>query len=841
MLQSKITEKNSILIFSDISSINKLLIKNLLNYNLKVYLITKNDKKDLMNSYSNNDVNIIKNIKELIRNKTNINYLIYFNKFKDKEYENKNKFIKSLNKNINLYKYINKIFKTKSTFLINGLNNFNLKSIDEDYIYKKFQELKSFGAVIFYSDLITPKYEDFYISDLYEVLKNIVLNKNINLRCNEFFYPLLDEDLVTLIIKILFSISYFGKAVFIIGKKIKLNRLVEIIGVDIKSLNIKNRNTNIFKYDEEIIIKKRPKIILNRVYKELLKDKEKRKKYKDGFVTKVKDYFNKIKETLLDKTSKLILGIIIFLFLFPVGSCLLSLSFLHLSNFFYENDFFYLSKYSTNMSLFFSKCSNKISNGLKQIYLLDNYYNIFTKPTLVLELQSEAYREYLSILEKLILIVKSFNNKERLNFSDINSISIDMNDLYEDISFLEAEYLSDKDNEILRKFVIFDNSETNKLKNLSYKFGDILKNLTLLLGYEGERKYLIVLQDNSYLRPTGGVIEKFVFLILHNFSIASLLIEDKYELNNKILGSFEKPVVVKKYFKDSYTNLDKFNWNPDISYSALDVSNFINKEFKTKIDGTLFINQNFINELVNEMDKVNKGILINDKGLKIIKKIYEGFNQKDIQIYFSDQGLGNNHLKTDLEKKILKEDCIANCFLDYFSLIETSEGEVSSSVSRMAKVSIYFQEKVLKGRFDFYVKNTGKKDYKVYLRFFAGNETSFSSVKVESVDEEKYLIPDIIAGKKTKEAGVYLELKPNELRKISFIWENRLLIDFEKKGEYRLFLSKQSGVKNYPVDLFLNLPDGVDFKTDNKDCLTENKDFRYNALPSGDLKARIFW
>ncbi|MFA5318027.1 MAG: DUF4012 domain-containing protein [Patescibacteria group bacterium] len=104
----------------------------------------------------------------------------------------------------------------------------------------------------------------------------------------------------------------------------------------------------------------------------------------------------------------------------------------------------------------------------------------------------------------------------------------------------------------------------------SPKEENIINLLHSLLFEEQEQVYLILLQNNTELRPTGGFIGNYGILKIKEGRITSLYIDDIYNLDKLAEEKLEiiPPEPLRKYFNRERWFLRDINWSPDFSISA---------------------------------------------------------------------------------------------------------------------------------------------------------------------------------------------------------------------------------------------------------------------------------
>lgn len=101
-------------------------------------------------------------------------------------------------------------------------------------------------------------------------------------------------------------------------------------------------------------------------------------------------------------------------------------------------------------------------------------------------------------------------------------------------------------------------------KNLE-PFGQLL---SLSLGENQEKTYLLFFQNSAELRPTGGFWGSYGLLKVANGKIISLTVDDIYHLDAKLQDLPAPPAPLKKYLQVEKWYLRDANWSPDFAEAA---------------------------------------------------------------------------------------------------------------------------------------------------------------------------------------------------------------------------------------------------------------------------------
>ncbi len=124
------------------------------------------------------------------------------------------------------------------------------------------------------------------------------------------------------------------------------------------------------------------------------------------------------------------------------------------------------------------------------------------------------------------------------------------------------------------------------------------------LGYPDEKTYLILLQDTSELRATGGFISHYGILKIHNGEITELRTDNVYNLDDRgeHLVSLPPPAPVGQYFSKSIKKwfFRDANWAPDFSVSARQAEGLYHLEggSQENIDGVLAATPELVRSLL---------------------------------------------------------------------------------------------------------------------------------------------------------------------------------------------------------------------------------------------------
>lgn len=136
---------------------------------------------------------------------------------------------------------------------------------------------------------------------------------------------------------------------------------------------------------------------------------------------------------------------------------------------------------------------------------------------------------------------------------------------------------------------------------------DLIDTLPDLLGMYEPKKYIVLLQNNMELRPTGGFMGSYAQIILDKGSLTQLIIQDIYEPDGQISGYVEEPEPIKQYlFAGDHPGwrLRDSNWDPDFPRASRVIEWFFNQGNIQDINGIIAVNLDLAYEIIRVLGPI---------------------------------------------------------------------------------------------------------------------------------------------------------------------------------------------------------------------------------------------
>ncbi len=172
----------------------------------------------------------------------------------------------------------------------------------------------------------------------------------------------------------------------------------------------------------------------------------------------------------------------------------------------------------------------------------------------------------------------------------------------EDLSKAQALLLSE--NFINHLPAVF-RGEVDSLSNKLASYSDMIKKAralaTLLpevVALEGSKDYLILFQNNSELRPTGGFIGSLAKITFESGKLKKLAVNDVYAIDGQLGIHVEPPKEIKEDLGQKDYFLRDSNWEPDFPTAARQAAWFYNKITGERVEGVIALDISAMEDLL---------------------------------------------------------------------------------------------------------------------------------------------------------------------------------------------------------------------------------------------------
>jgi len=505
--------------------------------------------------------------------------------------------------------------------------------------------------------------------------------------------------------------------------------------------------------------------------------------------------------------------------------------------------------------------------GLSKLKIIRNYQSLLKIGKDVLKLEREAV--FLS--QSMDLISQSVFKERQINFDDEfkktegylinfeNELGLILARLNSDYSWLPVKW----------RLVLQKNSQ--ELKIIKEKITLVNKGIKILpemLGVDGKkREYMVLFQNESEIRATGGFIGSYGILTFQGGKLINFEVEDIYEADGQMKGHVEPPIEIKTHLGEAAWHMRDANWNPDFSKASNDIQWFLDKTINKKVDGVIGINlavaKSFLEvigeiKVINFNEKINKDNLYEQAEYYSENKFFPGSTQKasflgtlgkqlfeeikelnvkeqlnlvlnvidllennELQLAFNNKEISTIAVDLGWAGKIYNGKCLKeNCFSDYLFVVESNFGVNKSnyflyrSMEQMVDISSNAVGRILKINYE----NTSREnkfpggDYKNYLRVYLPKNVNLSQISLvdgnNSNLKKVYTNDELrireVDGKKEIGMLVIVPVLSKKTLEIRYSSENKMLD--KENFSYLNYIQKQSGFGDTGLVTLISFP-----------------------------------
>ena len=663
--------------------------------------------------------------------------------------------------------------------------------------------LNSNLAVIYLSNIFSPRLDPESGLRISAILTEVVEGKSMTVGVGEVFYPVFAPNVAREISKWLFSFGPYGKEIFVVGSQVSASELWRSV---LKLLP----DIKLF-YDKNIQIKQIPRGFLRQNLESNLSFM-----LKETLLRVVPN----VKKKQLPKFIKpLILFLVIYLAL-PVFSLLLASGLLYASYVFYGSGKMDLAKNLIVLS--------KVASGIGRVglpykevvYGLNAFRKLGDVGLTSLEV-IEVSKEFMSkVLGNEIYDPESFSGRLKV-YSDF---------IYQSVSLLEAETKVEAGEGVIMAKKILNKVNFEKIKKVALAGSGISEELSGVLGKDGRKTYLVLFQNNMEIRPTGGFIGSFAIVTFEGGRMTDFSVSDVYSADGQLKGHIEPPKPIKDYLGEANWFLRDSNWDPDFPTSAKRAEWFIDKEIGRAVDGVIAIDLSPVKDALavmgpmflpdynmdvtteNLYEKTQEEVhedffpgthkkasfltalsrnmveqladLDSSEKTGMIKTFYESLEQRHIQFYLHNEKIQSAISGLGWSGTLAQGNCGKDCYPDFVGLVEANVGvnKANYFISRDQNLAVNVLPDRIERELTVRFKNSANPglglpaNYKSYVRIL---------VPADAQVEGNY---EITEGGGLKEIGFLLEVITGQEKEVVVSWSSSKAVD-----NYGVYIRKQAG------------------------------------------------
>ena len=517
-----------------------------------------------------------------------------------------------------------------------------------------------------------------------------------------------------------------------------------------------------------------------------------------------------------------------------------------------------------------TEMDNKINDwGLNGLDWFRNYQNTLKVAINILEIEKES----IDLVKTSNLVMGAIFENNKIDWNTTLVIMKKQLEVLEDnLGLLELRLTGDM-SWLPSKWRMEAQRQITVLSDVKKKIGHGLEIINVLPNFlgvgSGEKKYLILFQNESELRATGGFIGSYGLLTFNDGELKSLEVKDIYEADGQLPGHVEPPIEIKNHLGEANWYMRDANWKADFTQTATDIQWFFNKETNSKVDGVIGIDlavAKAILEVTGEIyvpdfsEKITKDNLYEQAEFYAEKKFFPGSNQKasflgglgkqmfetiknlnitkkaelisktmdllesnELQLAINDTKIDSKMSELGWNGEIYKGSCgTENCVMDYLYLVESNLGvnKANYFLRRNMEQSIDITNGSLSRLVKVTYENTAKNtnwpggDYKNYVRVYLPKDVNVSQIVVmDGIDttiRKVYKNSELRIREidEKKEIGFLMTVPVFKRRIVEIRYSSILDLSGKSKFSYINYIQRQPGSGETGLVNLVSFPEG---------------------------------
>lgn len=484
------------------------------------------------------------------------------------------------------------------------------------------------------------------------------------------------------------------------------------------------------------------------------------------------------------------------------------------------------------------------------------------------------------------LLVKIFGDSNYGVSQYSSSLFSRMNLLEQDLAFLEAQ-VSESRSLTKATAAYFSDIQMKQLRTKLRAVSGIFGYLPRILGEAQKRMYLVLVFDETELRPSGGYVGAYGLITIENGRVVASEFQSTDLADSQLSGYVEPPLPIKDNLGVKSWYLRDVAWSGDFSSTANRASWFIDKELAVKTDGVLSVDIAFLDSILSATGPVevsSVGTVSTDNLYKtlqagdsisnrpqtivnITRAIFDHVKKnigKESSFYIGKaiRGLDEKHLNFYLGEahsstlslagwgsQIQESSCkyLEICQEDYLYFTDANLGANKANyfLTRSFNLDVSLGDLQIAHRLIVNFENKGGGgwpggDYKNYFRAYiplnSDNVEAFLINPKDLSSQEVEIGQGAEKGKKV--IGGFMVVPAGEARQLIMSWVGPSVKGF---SEYALLWQKQPGTGSDPVYLGISGRNDQVLETTPTASLTSRGTIGYNTELKRDLSVNIKW
>ncbi|PLX27841.1 hypothetical protein C0583_01225 [Candidatus Parcubacteria bacterium] len=264
-------------------------------------------------------------------------------------------------------------------------------------------------------------------------------------------------------------------------------------------------------------------------------------------------------------------------------------------------------------SLEFAQASENFSKAQEEIGVVSKFLQVLQKliPNSKIELAADA--EYVLESGKISSEIGKEVSQMFVNFSELEEKSIAnvylvfsesifklrilTEDLYQNVSQIDSENIPLEHQETFNLTL----EKTRQIRDSFKELSLLMEDFRVFLGFESEKRYLLIFQNNSEMRASGGFMGSFALVDFRNGELVNIEVPEggTYDTEAGLLDRIISPEPM--HIVNPLWHLWDSNWWPDWKKSAKKIEWFYERSDGSSVDGVIAFTPDVVENLLRAM------------------------------------------------------------------------------------------------------------------------------------------------------------------------------------------------------------------------------------------------
>ncbi|MDO8487165.1 MAG: DUF4012 domain-containing protein [Candidatus Curtissbacteria bacterium] len=142
------------------------------------------------------------------------------------------------------------------------------------------------------------------------------------------------------------------------------------------------------------------------------------------------------------------------------------------------------------------------------------------------------------------------------------------------------------------------------LNSVSQSAFDLSNLIVDLVGQAGPKSYLLLLENNTELRPGGGFIGNIGTIDFEAGRLKNISVDDVYNVDGQLKEKITPPVQIKEKLGADRFYLRDSGWSPDFQLNSQIARDFFKKETGKNVDGVISLDLTFMQKILGKTGPV---------------------------------------------------------------------------------------------------------------------------------------------------------------------------------------------------------------------------------------------